>query len=144
MSVNWILLILNCFYMFVFSALFESGYHGHPYHNSTHAADVTQAMHCYLQESKVMKHWAFTTQFFPQWSFKKSFLHMATKFFSKRQVPYPRFNKTLYNLSEDSVGALNGQGDRCIWLQWFCSSLIGSNNENSWLLHLAKKPQSVL
>ncbi|XP_071835312.1 uncharacterized protein [Apostichopus japonicus] len=33
--------------------LFESGYHGHPYHNSTHAADVTQAMHCYLQESKL-------------------------------------------------------------------------------------------
>lgn len=37
----------------LFAALFESGYHGHPYHNSTHAADVTQAMHCYLQESKV-------------------------------------------------------------------------------------------
>lgn len=37
----------NCF------TLFESGYHGHPYHNSTHAADVTQAMHCYLQESKL-------------------------------------------------------------------------------------------
>uniref|UniRef100_K1R860 Phosphodiesterase n=1 Tax=Magallana gigas TaxID=29159 RepID=K1R860_MAGGI len=31
--------------------LIENGYHGsNPYHNSVHAADVTQAMHCYLQE----------------------------------------------------------------------------------------------
>ncbi|XP_061192536.1 high affinity cAMP-specific 3',5'-cyclic phosphodiesterase 7A-like isoform X2 [Saccostrea echinata] len=31
--------------------LIENGYHGsNPYHNAVHAADVTQAMHCYLQE----------------------------------------------------------------------------------------------
>lgn len=33
--------------------LMESAYHRHnPYHNSVHAADVTQAMHCFLQENK--------------------------------------------------------------------------------------------
>ncbi|XP_077991487.1 uncharacterized protein LOC144445719 [Glandiceps talaboti] len=32
-------------------ALIEEGYHcKNPYHNAIHAADVTQAMHCYLQE----------------------------------------------------------------------------------------------
>lgn len=32
----------------------EAAYHRHnPYHNSVHAADVTQAMHCFLQENKV-------------------------------------------------------------------------------------------
>ncbi|XP_056019669.1 high affinity cAMP-specific 3',5'-cyclic phosphodiesterase 7A-like isoform X3 [Ostrea edulis] len=37
--------------------LIENGYHGNnPYHNSVHAADVTQAMHCYLQEVK-LKDW---------------------------------------------------------------------------------------
>ena len=31
----------------------ETGYHkGNPYHNALHAADVTQAMYCYLQENK--------------------------------------------------------------------------------------------
>lgn len=32
----------------------QEDYHGHnPYHNAVHAADVTQAMHCYLKEPKV-------------------------------------------------------------------------------------------
>ncbi|XP_022089681.1 calcium/calmodulin-dependent 3',5'-cyclic nucleotide phosphodiesterase 1C-like isoform X2 [Acanthaster planci] len=31
----------------------ETGYHGNPYHNALHAADVTQAMYCYLQEMKL-------------------------------------------------------------------------------------------
>ena len=36
------------------TALVEEGYHSsNPYHNSVHAADVTQAMHCYLLENKV-------------------------------------------------------------------------------------------
>ncbi|XP_078319355.1 high affinity 3',5'-cyclic-AMP phosphodiesterase 7A-like isoform X3 [Crassostrea virginica] len=35
-------------------SLIENGYHGsNPYHNSVHAADVTQAMHCYLQEGQL-------------------------------------------------------------------------------------------
>jgi hypothetical protein len=35
-------------------ALIEEGYHGtNPYHNAIHATDVTQAMHCFLQEEKV-------------------------------------------------------------------------------------------
>lgn len=35
-------------------ALIEEGYHSsNPYHNAVHAADVTQAMHCYLLENKV-------------------------------------------------------------------------------------------
>lgn len=37
-----------------FPALIEEGYHStNPYHNSIHATDVTQAMHCFLQEEKV-------------------------------------------------------------------------------------------
>ena len=32
----------------------EHGYHqGNPYHNAVHAADVTQAMNCYIAEQKV-------------------------------------------------------------------------------------------
>ncbi|KAF2369133.1 3'5'-cyclic nucleotide phosphodiesterase catalytic domain [Trinorchestia longiramus] len=38
-------------------SLIEEGYHTtNPYHNALHAADVTQAMHCYLQESKIREH----------------------------------------------------------------------------------------
>ncbi|TSK98477.1 High affinity cAMP-specific 3',5'-cyclic phosphodiesterase 7A [Bagarius yarrelli] len=34
--------------------LVQEDYHNHnPYHNSVHAADVTQAMHCYLKEPKM-------------------------------------------------------------------------------------------
>ncbi|XP_053210158.1 uncharacterized protein LOC128393950 [Panonychus citri] len=34
--------------------LFENGYHDtNPYHNSIHAADVTQAMHCFIEEEKI-------------------------------------------------------------------------------------------
>lgn len=33
----------------------QEDYHSqNPYHNAVHAADVTQAMHCYLREPKVM------------------------------------------------------------------------------------------
>ncbi|XP_071548260.1 uncharacterized protein [Panulirus ornatus] len=38
-------------------SLIEDGYHAsNPYHNAIHAADVTQAMHCYLQEEKIREH----------------------------------------------------------------------------------------
>lgn len=38
-------------------SLIEEGYHStNPYHNSIHATDVTQAMHCFLQEHKIIKH----------------------------------------------------------------------------------------
>ncbi|CAH1179104.1 unnamed protein product [Phaedon cochleariae] len=38
-------------------ALIEEGYHStNPYHNSIHATDVTQAMHCFLQEDKIRQH----------------------------------------------------------------------------------------
>ena len=34
--------------------MIEEGYHNtNPYHNSIHAADVTQAMYCFLREPKV-------------------------------------------------------------------------------------------
>ncbi|CAL1534445.1 unnamed protein product, partial [Lymnaea stagnalis] len=34
----------------------EDNYHeSNPYHNAIHAADVTQSMHCYLQEKKVFE-----------------------------------------------------------------------------------------
>ncbi|XP_018565805.1 uncharacterized protein LOC108906859 [Anoplophora glabripennis] len=37
--------------------LIEEGYHStNPYHNSIHATDVTQAMHCFLQEAKIKQH----------------------------------------------------------------------------------------
>lgn len=46
-----ILNVLKCF------RLLEFGYHStNPYHNSIHAADVTQAMHCFIQEKKIRKH----------------------------------------------------------------------------------------
>ncbi|XP_069365003.1 uncharacterized protein [Maniola hyperantus] len=36
-------------------SLIEEGYHStNPYHNSIHAADVTQAMHCFLQQKKIL------------------------------------------------------------------------------------------
>ncbi|XP_037904813.1 uncharacterized protein LOC119647762 isoform X3 [Hermetia illucens] len=36
--------------------LIEEGYHStNPYHNSIHATDVTQAMHCYLQERRILE-----------------------------------------------------------------------------------------
>ncbi|XP_011057861.1 PREDICTED: uncharacterized protein LOC105148068 isoform X1 [Acromyrmex echinatior] len=38
-------------------AFIEEGYHStNPYHNSIHATDVTQAMHCFLQEKKIKTH----------------------------------------------------------------------------------------
>ncbi|CRL03156.1 CLUMA_CG016520, isoform A [Clunio marinus] len=38
-------------------SLIEEGYHStNPYHNSIHATDVTQAMHCFLQEKKILEH----------------------------------------------------------------------------------------
>ncbi|KAK2587079.1 hypothetical protein KPH14_011024 [Odynerus spinipes] len=38
-------------------AFIEEGYHStNPYHNSIHATDVTQAMHCFLQEEKIRTH----------------------------------------------------------------------------------------
>ena len=37
-------------------SLIEEGYHStNPYHNSIHATDVTQAMHCFLQEKLIME-----------------------------------------------------------------------------------------
>lgn len=46
-----IVCVLKCF------KLLEFGYHGsNPYHNSVHAADVTQAMHCFMQEDKIRAH----------------------------------------------------------------------------------------
>ena len=38
-------------------ALIEEGYHGsNPYHNAVHALDVAQAMHCYVNEQKVLSY----------------------------------------------------------------------------------------
>lgn len=38
-------------------SLIEEGYHStNPYHNSIHATDVTQAMHCFLQETKIYEY----------------------------------------------------------------------------------------
>lgn len=35
-------------------SLIEEGYHStNPYHNAVHAADVTQAMHCFLLQDQV-------------------------------------------------------------------------------------------
>ncbi|XP_050684161.1 uncharacterized protein LOC126979034 isoform X3 [Leptidea sinapis] len=37
--------------------LIEEGYHStNPYHNSMHAADVTQAMHCFLQQNRIREY----------------------------------------------------------------------------------------
>lgn len=40
--------------MYQYAGLFEQGYHDtNPYHNSVHATDVTQAMHCFIQEKSI-------------------------------------------------------------------------------------------
>ena len=40
--------------VFVWLVMVQEDYHRqNPYHNAIHAADVTQAMHCYLREPKV-------------------------------------------------------------------------------------------
>lgn len=45
-----VLKVYKCF------SLIEVGYHtDNPYHNAVHAADVTQAMHCFLQEEMIMR-----------------------------------------------------------------------------------------
>jgi len=36
-----------------YSGLVEDGYHQNPYHNAVHAADVTQAVNCFMLETKV-------------------------------------------------------------------------------------------
>ncbi|XP_068617682.1 uncharacterized protein [Battus philenor] len=38
-------------------SLIEEGYHSsNPYHNAVHAADVTQAMHCFLQQKQILQY----------------------------------------------------------------------------------------
>ncbi|XP_067931946.1 high affinity 3',5'-cyclic-AMP phosphodiesterase 7A-like [Watersipora subatra] len=39
-----------------FARLVEEGYHDNPYHNAIHAADVAQAMHCYIMQEKIARH----------------------------------------------------------------------------------------
>ena len=39
---------------FCLTGLVEEGYHDNPYHNAIHAADVAQAMHCYIMQEKVI------------------------------------------------------------------------------------------
>lgn len=47
-------LILADLAFYFLLVMVQEDYHGHnPYHNAVHAADVTQAMHCYLKEPKV-------------------------------------------------------------------------------------------
>lgn len=42
------------FFVSVYAVMIQEDYHSqNPYHNAVHAADVTQAMHCYLKEPKV-------------------------------------------------------------------------------------------
>lgn len=42
------------FFFFFDAVMIQEDYHSqNPYHNAVHAADVTQAMHCYLKEPKV-------------------------------------------------------------------------------------------
>jgi len=52
---NFLSKISKCEYLqYLFTGLIEEGYHStNPYHNAIHATDVTQAMHCFLQEDKV-------------------------------------------------------------------------------------------
>lgn len=45
---------LNSGIWFFPAVMVQEDYHSqNPYHNAVHAADVTQAMHCYLKEPKV-------------------------------------------------------------------------------------------
>ncbi len=54
-----ILTVLTCLItlnvVLLVSVLVQEDYRNqNPYHNAVHAADVTQAMHCYLREPKVI------------------------------------------------------------------------------------------
>ena len=48
-----IFLLSACIEWFCHSGLVEDGYHQNPYHNAVHAADVTQAVNCFMLETKV-------------------------------------------------------------------------------------------
>lgn len=51
LQINW---ITNVFVLLL--VMIQEDYRcQNPYHNAVHAADVTQAMYCYLQEPKVRK-----------------------------------------------------------------------------------------
>lgn len=48
---------LDALVVWKFFDLVEQGYHAsNPYHNGVHASDVTQAMHCFLQEEEIKRH----------------------------------------------------------------------------------------
>lgn len=52
-----LLFYLNLDICYFPAVMVQEDYHSqNPYHNAVHAADVTQAMHCYLKEPKVRKH----------------------------------------------------------------------------------------
>lgn len=52
-----LLFYLNLDICYFPAVMVQEDYHSqNPYHNAVHAADVTQAMHCYLQEPKVREH----------------------------------------------------------------------------------------
>ena len=63
----------------------EEGYHSNnPYHNAIHATDVTQAMHCFLQEQKVISDansafWCRPNDFY----FPSQLFHGSTSFRSR-------------------------------------------------------------
>lgn len=54
--ISYLMMSLDIAFYFFFLVLVQEDYHNqNPYHNAVHAADVTQAMHCYLKEPKVRR-----------------------------------------------------------------------------------------
>ncbi|XP_045146926.1 high affinity cAMP-specific 3',5'-cyclic phosphodiesterase 7A [Echinops telfairi] len=76
-----------------FLVLVQEDYHSqNPYHNAVHAADVTQAMHCYLREPKLAK-------FVTPWDIMLSLIAAATHDLDHPGVNQPFLIKTNHYLA---------------------------------------------
>ncbi|XP_043921782.1 high affinity cAMP-specific 3',5'-cyclic phosphodiesterase 7A [Protopterus annectens] len=76
-----------------FLVLIQEDYHSqNPYHNAVHAADVTQAMHCFLQESKLARSMT-------QWDVLLGLLAAATHDLDHPGVNQPFLIKTKHYLA---------------------------------------------
>lgn len=87
-----------------FLVMIQEDYHSqNPYHNAVHAADVTQAMHCYLKEPKLANS-------VTPWDILLSLIAAATHDLDHPGVNQPFLIKTnhylatLYKVSTSSLG----------------------------------------
>jgi hypothetical protein len=109
-------------------SLIEEGYHStNPYHNSVHAADVTQAMHCFLQQKQVSFGYSFFPPFTPLNDTSMSLLYSLPGTYKSGPN-----NKTsshadgVLHKSLSSLYGMTGAGakfnvDRSVMVSWWCN-----------------------